>query len=114
MLLSTDAQTSPATNTASAARQVSCEQLLAAQERLKTRLLLSSVMDEGAMLVLALTETAEFISFQISKVNTSRWNPRKPNIGSYTPERRHGGGEPGPFENITIDKDRFTVNVAQI
>lgn len=43
---------------ATAGRQVSCEKLLAAaQEWLKTRLLLSSVMDEGAMLVLALTET---------------------------------------------------------
>lgn len=57
MLLSYNAQTSPATHVATAGRQVSCERLLAAQERLKTRLLLSSVMDEGAMLVLVLTET---------------------------------------------------------
>lgn len=54
MLLSYKA---PAANTASAGQQVSCEKLLAAQEQLKTWLLLISVMDEGAMLVLALTET---------------------------------------------------------
>lgn len=52
-----DTQTSPAANTASAGQQVWCEKLLAAQEQLKTRLLLRSVMDEAAMLVLALTET---------------------------------------------------------
>lgn len=59
MLLSYKAQTqaSPAARTASAGQQVSCEKLLAAQEQLKTWLLLISVMDEGAMLVLALTET---------------------------------------------------------
>lgn len=59
MLLSYKAptQASPAANTASAGQQVSCEKLLAAQEQLKTWLLLISVMDEGAMLVLALTET---------------------------------------------------------
>lgn len=52
-LQSNNTQASPA---AAAGQQVSCEKLLAAQEQLKTWLLLSSVMDEGAMLVLALTE----------------------------------------------------------
>lgn len=58
MLLSYKAptQASPAANTASAGQQVSCEKLLAAREQLKTWLLLISVMDEAAMLVLALTE----------------------------------------------------------
>lgn len=55
--------------------------------------------------------TAEFIRFQISKVTTSRWNPRKPNTGPYTPERRHNGREYGPFENITMHKDGFAANV---
>lgn len=66
-------------------------------------------MDGGAMLVLALTETAEFIRFQISKVATSRWNPRNPNTGSHTPEGRRNGRELGPFENITKLKDGLWV-----
>lgn len=106
-------QTSPATNTASAARQVSCEKLLAAQAE-DTAIVERRDGWRCYVSVSADWNTAEFIRFQISKVTTSRWNPRKPNTGSYTPERRHNGWEYGPFGNITIDKDGFTVNVGQI
>lgn len=58
---------------------------------------------------------AEFIRLKISKVTTSRWNPRKPNtVSEYTQERRHHASEHGRVENITIDKELFTVNVGQI